>query len=178
MVKFPSVETGRNRKLSQPWYGPFCVLSVDDPEITVQKVYKPQDGQIQIHQSRVTPCPPDLPPGYYWYGKRNCSPGKPPHWVEQLSINRQQSSELLLNGAKDDRCGEDALDTEEQEEHCLTQRQSDGVSGDNLEGCQITHSPVQAQVAPELTSDSVTTEQFEDATVKWRKHCQDENLPT
>ena len=45
------------RKLSRPWHGPYRVLTLDDPDITVVKVYYPQDGQIQVHQARVKPCP-------------------------------------------------------------------------------------------------------------------------
>ena len=84
LVKFPSEETGRNRKLSQPWHGPYRVISIDEPDITVQKVYRTQPGTIQVHQSRVTPCPEDLPPGYYWYGRKHSCPGRPPRWVEHL----------------------------------------------------------------------------------------------
>jgi hypothetical protein len=75
LVKFPSDETGRNRKLSQPCHGPYRVLSISEPDITVQQVYHSQRGPIQVHQSRVTPCPNHLPPGYYWYGRRQSSPG-------------------------------------------------------------------------------------------------------
>ena len=51
LVQFPKEESGRNRKLSQPWQGPFHVVSQHDPDLTVSKVYRPQDGTIQIHQS-------------------------------------------------------------------------------------------------------------------------------
>ena len=85
LVKFPSEEMGRNRKLSQPWHGPYRVISTNEPDITVQKVYQTKPGQIQVHQSRVTPCPDDLPPGYYWYGRKHCCPGNPPRWVERLA---------------------------------------------------------------------------------------------
>ena len=65
LVKFPGDEMGQNRKLSQPWHGPYRIISLDKPNVTVQKVYKKQDEQMQVHQSRVTPCPDDLPTGYY-----------------------------------------------------------------------------------------------------------------
>ena len=48
------------------------------------KVYAPEDGVIKIHQSRVTPCPPEFPSGYYWYGGRRAGPGRPPKWVDAL----------------------------------------------------------------------------------------------
>ena len=89
LVKFPKEESGRNRKLSQPWYGPFRVVSRDDPDLTVSKVYRPQDGTIQIHQSRVMPWPKDIVSGYFWYGRKHHSPGRPPKWLEQLQSERK-----------------------------------------------------------------------------------------
>ena len=60
LVRFPQDETGRQRKLSRPWHGPYRVIDRRDPDVTVVKVYSPQDGQIQVHQTRVTHCPPEL----------------------------------------------------------------------------------------------------------------------
>ena len=85
MVRFAHEETGKQRKLSQPWHGPFRVVSCDNPDLTVVKIYFPQDGSIRIHQTRVTPCPDDFPAGYYWYGQRRHSPGQPPQWLETLA---------------------------------------------------------------------------------------------
>ena len=68
LVRFPSDETGRNRKLSQPWHGPYRVLDQNATTLTVEKVYRSKNKSIRIHQSRVKFCPPDLPPGFYWYG--------------------------------------------------------------------------------------------------------------
>ena len=45
---------------SRPWYGPYQVTSVNDPDITVAKVYFPQEKQIMIHQSRIKHCPTNL----------------------------------------------------------------------------------------------------------------------
>ena len=59
-------------------------MSRNDPDVTAVKVYAPQDGQIQVHQMRVAPCPPELPAGFFWYGSRGYSPGCPPKWVDQL----------------------------------------------------------------------------------------------
>jgi hypothetical protein len=70
LVKFPKEESGRNRKLSQPWHGPFHIVSIDNPDLTVSKVYRPQDGTIQIHQIRVMPWPKDIVSGYFWYGRK------------------------------------------------------------------------------------------------------------
>lgn len=84
LVKFPHEESGRLRKLSRPWHGPYRVLSRQDPDVTVIRVYSPQDKPIRVHLSRVTPCPSEFPSGYYWYGTRRHSPGRPPKWVQKL----------------------------------------------------------------------------------------------
>ena len=77
LVRFPHEETGRQRKLSRPWHGPYRILARDEPDVTVVKVYFPKDGTIQVHQSRVKPCPAEFPAGYYWYGTRHSGPGHP-----------------------------------------------------------------------------------------------------
>ena len=68
LVRFPQEETGKLRKLSRPWHGPYRIVSRSDRDVTVSKVYHPQEGSIQVHQSRVSPCPPHFPAGYFWYG--------------------------------------------------------------------------------------------------------------
>ena len=84
MVRFPQEETGKMRKLSRPWHGPYRVTHRIDPDLTVCKVYFAEHGPIRIHQSRVVLCPPDFPSGFYWYGKGRHSPGRPPKWVAAL----------------------------------------------------------------------------------------------
>ncbi len=44
--RFQADETGRMRKLSRPWHGPYRVEQVQAPDVTVEKVYRPQDGAI------------------------------------------------------------------------------------------------------------------------------------
>ena len=83
-VKFPSDESGKGRKLSRPWHGPFGVVKVQEPVVTVVKVYRPQDPHLRIHQTRVTPCPSGFPAGYHWYGSKRHGPGRPPKWVDKL----------------------------------------------------------------------------------------------
>ena len=40
---------------------------------------------IQMAQTkRVVWCPPELPAGFYWYGSRRSTPGRPPRWVDKL----------------------------------------------------------------------------------------------
>lgn len=96
LVRFPQEEQGQMRKLSQPWHGPYRVVSCDDPDITVVKVYYPQEGQIRIHQSRVCPCPKGFPPGYFWYGSRRHAVGRPPKWIINL-LKEKSSDDSSLN---------------------------------------------------------------------------------
>ena len=84
LVYFPKDDTGRNRKLSRPWHGPYRVLQIRDPDVTVCKVYFPEHGNIQVHQRRIQQCPMEFPAGYFWYGGRSVGPGQPPEWVERL----------------------------------------------------------------------------------------------
>ena len=81
---FPQDEVGRNRKLSRPWHGPYRVLEKKDPDITLCKVYFPLEKNIQVHQTRVQPCPMNFPAGCYWYGSKRAGPGCPPKWVDRL----------------------------------------------------------------------------------------------
>ena len=81
LVRFLQEEVGKLRKLSRPWHGPFRVLTIEGPDVTVIKVYFPQDKVIRVHLSRVTPCPNEFPPGFYWYWTKRHSPGRPPKWV-------------------------------------------------------------------------------------------------
>ena len=54
LVKFPAEESGRNRKLSQPWHGLYRITEIRDLDITITKVYFPGDGLMNVHQLRVT----------------------------------------------------------------------------------------------------------------------------
>ena len=70
MVKFPADETGRLRKLSRPWHGPYRITALNGPDVSISKVYYPQEGGIQVHLSRVKPCPPNFPAGFFGTGGR------------------------------------------------------------------------------------------------------------
>ena len=37
MVRFPQDDTGKRRKLSRPWHGPYTILCCNDPDVTVTK---------------------------------------------------------------------------------------------------------------------------------------------
>ena len=84
MIRFPQDETGKERKLSRPWHGPYRVLEVTKTGVLAEKVYAPQDKKVQVHLERVTRCPSDFPAGYYWYGPRRQGPGRPPKWLVEL----------------------------------------------------------------------------------------------
>ena len=81
LVYFPQDETGKTRKLSQPWHGPYRIISRDDPDMTVTKIYFPDHPPIRIHRSRVQKCPLSFPSGFYWYGAKRSRPGRPPKQV-------------------------------------------------------------------------------------------------
>ena len=58
LIYFPEDETGKFRKLSRPWHGPYRVVSRSDPDISAKKLFFPEDPAIQVHQSRVRKCIP------------------------------------------------------------------------------------------------------------------------
>ena len=83
-VYFPSEETGRLRKLSHPWHGSYQIISRDDPDVTVTRVYFPDHPPVQVYQLRIKNCQVSLPCGYYFYGKKRSRPGRPPKWIKKL----------------------------------------------------------------------------------------------
>ena len=95
LVRFPADESGKNRKLSRPWHGPYCITDINSPDISVAKVYFPQDKQITIHQSRVKYCPVAFPAGFYWYGGNQKGLSKVPQWVQNLLSNGEDSPDSL-----------------------------------------------------------------------------------
>jgi len=115
LIRFPQEETGRLCKLSRPWHRPYRVISTRGPDVTAVKVYYPQDGQIQVHLSRVMECPPEFPAGYYWYGGKRHGSGCSPKWVDRLLANSNDVSTDRDAGIDpDDHCPIDEdLDSEE-----------------------------------------------------------------
>lgn len=112
MVYFPHEETGKARKLSRPWHGPYRVVRVDNPDVTVSKVYFAKDGDIQVHQSRVKHCPPQFPHGFYWYGGKRRGPGRPPKWVAR--VLDQQIPEEPLTRVEESLEGEEQSDIQDE----------------------------------------------------------------
>ena len=70
-----------------------------DPDVCASKVFFPQEGAIQVHQSRVKVCPPEFPGGFYWYGGKGPLPKRPPRWVttvlEEVTTELEESSVSL-----------------------------------------------------------------------------------
>ena len=77
LVYFAQDETGKTRKLSQLWHGPYWVISQKYPNIVASKIYFPDDPPIKIHQSRVQLCPTTFPTNFYCYGNKKAKPGRP-----------------------------------------------------------------------------------------------------
>ena len=96
LVKFSQEESGRMRKRSRPWHGPYRVMTHEEPDITADKVYFPEDKTIRVRLSWVAPCPTELPPCFYWYGIKRHSPGRPPKWLQRL-LNEDLMPEIPLN---------------------------------------------------------------------------------
>ena len=84
LIRFPAEETGAQRKLSRPWFGPYRVVEVTDTGVVARRTYTSKKDTIQVHLDRVTRCPPHFPSGHYWYGDRRHGPGRPPKWTESL----------------------------------------------------------------------------------------------
>ena len=95
MAYFPKEDSGKNRKLTRPWHGPYRVIEKKDPDVTVCKVYFPEQGTIQVHQQRIQICPVQFPAGYYWYGAKSVGPGRPPKWVDRMLESCEPSHEMI-----------------------------------------------------------------------------------
>ena len=89
LIRFPSDESGRLRKLSRLWHGPYRVRTCNDTNLTATKVYFPLQEPVHVPQNRAKPCPEDFTPGYYWYGGRRRGPGHPPRWVEDILAGKE-----------------------------------------------------------------------------------------
>ena len=107
LIHFPQDESGKQRKLSRPWHGPYCIAAINEPDATLVKVYFPEEGPIQVHLSRVCPCPPLLPAGFYWYGGNRRCPGQSATmggshaagWPSGHSLRGRQSGHWAIRAA-------------------------------------------------------------------------------
>ena len=60
MVLMPAEQTGKNRKLQRPYFGPYRVIEIHPNGVTVVPVDRPKDPQIRVNLDRVTLCYPEL----------------------------------------------------------------------------------------------------------------------
>ena len=99
-VRFPEVESGKKRKMC-PWYGPFRIVARRDPNLTVKKVYFPEDPSVTVHRLRVCPSPDMLPAGFYWYGAKRRSPSRTPPWLQRM-LNTATSDSRVASSEETD----------------------------------------------------------------------------
>ena len=147
LIYFPAENSGKQRKLSRPWYGPYRIVAKDETNITATRVCFPDEKSIKIHQSRVQVCQFNFPAGYYLYGKKRTSPGRPPKWVEQL---------LSTSGTGDEHNDDASIDQygpDENEDASMDQQGQD--SPDENDGTDVTVEeaviPVQYRDIPTFT---------------------------
>ena len=91
LIRYPHEETGKFRKLSRPWHGPYRITSCDNTGVSAVKVYFPREDAVKVHQTRVKPCPDGLLAGYYWYGTKRKGPGRPSKWVEKIRRRKRKT---------------------------------------------------------------------------------------
>lgn len=84
LIRFPHEESGKMRKLSRPWHGPYRVFEVTAMGVSAERVYTSKSDPIHVHLYRVSKCPPNFPAGNYWYGDSRNGPGRPPKWINRL----------------------------------------------------------------------------------------------
>ena len=178
-VKFPQDEAGRLRKLSRPWHGPYRIVDIREPDVTV---YYPQHGEMRVHMTRVCPSPENFPAAYYWYGGRQQGAGRPPRWVDHFlntgsttisstqnddrNTKVPQSTEIELclanedgGSAGDGGQGSDDLAVGSDDLAVTTTRPSEGVDQCNLEDSNLEGSS--QHVPAELTLEGSDCENHE-----------------
>lgn len=61
MVYMPHETTGKDRKLSLPYHGPFRIMDIRGNCVSVKPVDKPDDEPILVNMDRIVPCPAEVP---------------------------------------------------------------------------------------------------------------------
>ena len=147
LIYFPAENSGKQWKVSRPWHGPYRIVAKDETNITATRVYFPDEKSIKIHQSRVQMCTFNFPAGYYWYGKKQTSPGRPPKWVEQL-LSTSETGDEYNDDASIDQHGPD-----ENEDASMDQQGQN--SPDENDGTDVTEEeaviPIQCCDIPTFT---------------------------
>ena len=109
-MHFPQDETGKYRKLSRPWHGPYHIISRNDPDVTAVKIFFPFDPPVQVHQSRVHRCPPSFPNNFYWYGGKKPKPGRPTKRIQK----QLDAIDAQMKKSRDNTPSDEENDLEEQ----------------------------------------------------------------
>ena len=139
LIKFPHEESGKQRKLSRPWHGPYRIMKLTDTDVTAIKIYFPEDGTIKVHQNRVSPCPMGLPAGCYWYGEKHKCPSLP-KWA--LSSFQEQVDSTELHQTTNDSVCEEQIQSDTTEQRYDTSQSHSSVSGKNLnDSRQLSRTP-------------------------------------
>ena len=108
LIWFPQEESGKQRKLSRPWHGPYRVVEVTPTGIAAQREYTAKDDITRVHLNCVTRCPLSFPAGYYWYGDRRHGPGRPPKVVADSTGDQIEAEELDVTPEERDITPEDS----------------------------------------------------------------------
>ena len=61
----PGAKASKAYKFARPFYGPYCVVAVDDTGVEVRPVDRPGCDSIRVAFQRVHHCPEQIP-GVYW----------------------------------------------------------------------------------------------------------------
>ena len=92
-MHFPHEKTGKKRKLSWPWCGPFRVSAIKDPDLTVTKCTSQKILPFRCTNSECVIYSPDmLPPGFYWYGGNQRSSQRTPSWLQRMLARSSSDS--------------------------------------------------------------------------------------
>lgn len=134
LIRFPQEESGKQRKLSRPWHGPYRVVEATPTGISAQRVYTAKADIIRVHLSRVTRCPLTFPAGYHWYGDRRMGPGRPPKSVAEVAEAPPEErctegvpEELNSEGIPEEQTTEDAQPKDDPVEDRVEQLRPPGV---------------------------------------------------
>ena len=104
--------------------------------MTAAKIYFPNEGQIQVHQQRVCQYPPELVPGYYWYGKGQRSAGRTPRWVEDMQIRLCSEIERNANTTDDNPTYDNAEVNPDKDDDVVDDVDDDNIVKDNEESTE------------------------------------------
>ena len=127
LIRHPQEESGPNRKLSRPWYGPFRITGVEKTGVTAERVYgNSAKNQIIVHLQRVTRCPPAFPAGCYWYGDRCNGPGCLPKWIDDFVKDESAKMEIESDEEHGDQPNDDDDDG-------IEDRRNDQLNDDGIE---------------------------------------------